>query len=366
MGMAMGDKEGKAAPAPPMAVVRENNGGNRPPEVMRRSPSTIPPPPLPLVKGSLSIPIPKQDDDDCVTKRFYVNVFHPAEGVGGGTSTASDSVEAIRILPDDTSQVAFNAKEYDIDEDAVTKEIRFERTTGSSKKRNRNNSVAVRIRSIPSDTGSWKMGERDRLTLPGSSVRSALQAVFPKLLGYMQKAMGALTLPPVHRTPTPSLASARGSKVPISVPRPSRGNKTDKPRLRLSVNTYSRDLYQEIRSALNPAVSKALPAVDKKGFSITAAEPPKISVNALLLRRADKYSLLIRGRAVHPIAIRDIMVFADKKKVLYLSNALRDDAGYMEFSADVPLTGAVSNVLVVARHDDNVMGSQSLLIKKTG
>ena len=364
MGIVKVDKEGNAVPAPPV-VIRKGIGVSQAPGSMERSPSVIPPPPLPLIKGTLSMPI-SSVDEDCVTKRLYVGVFQPVESNAAGAADPSDSVEAIRISPDDTPRVSYNTAEHDIgkdamdiDEDAVTKELRIERITDFTGKRSIN-VAAVQVRSLPSNTDSWKKSTLPPQSASRGGIRSAVHAIFPALFGFVQKAVDAITISTPRRTPT--LPPKRSAAAPSPSPSP----KTDKPRLRLSVNTYTRDLYQEIRHALKPAPTKALPVVDKTGFSIDVAEPPKISVNALLLRRAEKYSLLIRGRAVHPIAIRDIMVFADKKKVLYLSNALREDAGYMEFSADVPLVGAVSSVLVVARHDDHVMGSQSLLIKKTG
>jgi hypothetical protein len=58
------------------------------------------------------------------------------------------------------------------------------------------------------------------------------------------------------------------------------------------------------------------------------------------------------------------MVFADKQKILYLSSASREDAAFIEFSADVPLYSYTNHILVVARHDEDVMGSQSLFVRR--
>ena len=85
---------------------------------------------------------------------------------------------------------------------------------------------------------------------------------------------------------------------------------------------------------------------------------PRSSASLVLIS-----TLILRGRAVHPLCVRDVMVFADKKKILYLSNGSRSDAGYIEFSADIPLSESVRHILVVARHNDEVMGSQSLFVK---
>ncbi len=121
---------------------------------------------------------------------------------------------------------------------------------------------------------------------------------------------------------------------------------------KLTVNAFSKTL----QARENPQLSGA-------DFSYSVHSPPKIALRGSLLRRRNTSTLILKGRAVHPLCVRDVMVFADKKKILFLSNGSRSNAGYIEFSADIPLNDSVSHILVVARHNDEVMGSQSLLVK---
>jgi hypothetical protein len=329
----MAENENHSHPEPPRAMREPLH----PPGPMRRT-STIPPPPLPVSQQHLPMPIPTVDED-CVTKRFYVNVFQPVDPIIAAMSDADvTTVDSIRITPEDTPQVSYREPLFDIDEDAVTKEIRIQRLTDLTSGRT-DNSTAMRVRTLPTDDTLWRKDLSRRPERSNILNRlDALRSVFPSVRASLRKLLTVFS--PVA---IPVLRKA------TQLPRPLKRSPAPK----------------DDRNALQPAGQTTVPAVDSTGFSIAISEPPKIAVNAVLLRRADKHSLLIRGRASHPIAIRDIMVFADKKKILYLSNAMREDAGYMEFSADVPLIGAVNSILVVARHDDHVMGSQSLMIKKS-
>ncbi len=360
-GAAMVKEERQTQPEPPR-VLREPLGALHPPGPLQKRPSTIPPPPLPVVQPQPIPLIPKKAilvDEDCVTKRFYVDVFHPVQHITTTPIENVEPVDSIQITPEDTPQVTYKQTLFDIDEDAVTREIRIRRD-GDSITSYPAHETAMRVRTLPSDDTLWKSQRRAKGANPGDrrSAAGLVRAFIPSLFAAIEKAATSLF---AQRTAVPQKSAASRNRAL----RKRTGGKNDHRKLRLSVNSYTRDLYREIRNALNPASAGEVLRVGTEAYAIAVAEPPQIAVNALLLRRSDKYSLLIRGKASHPIAIRDIMVFADKKKILYLSNALRDDAGYMEFSADVPLLSAVSSVLVVARHDDEVMGSQSLVITKS-
>ena len=138
-----------------------------------------------------------------------------------------------------------------------------------------------------------------------------------------------------------------------SYPPDNRAKKGSKSYSKLSVSAFSKGVGTEESDR----------QLQGTNFSYAVFSPPRIVLKGALLRRDNVSTLILRGRAVHPLCVRDVMVFADKKKILYLSNASRDNAGYIEFSADIPLSESVSHVLVVARHNNEVMGSQSLLVK---
>jgi hypothetical protein len=346
---AMADNEKVSGPFPPRPM-GETPRASQPPGPMRRPISTIPPPPLPVVQPHIPLPIP-HNDDDCVTKRFYVNVFQPVASEAALMEDSEPSVDVIEIDMDEAPAEEYRRSFFETDEDAVTKEIRIERLAQIASS-NTDHSAAVRVRTLPTD---------DTLQRTGVSRRASnrVDAIVPN----PRKALFLSVRAAIKRIL--AVFSQSRPRIRRHLPRLIKGDGPHTGRLRLSVNTYTRELYREIRHALNPKPGTAPLAIDNSGFSITVSTPPQIAVNAMLLRRADKHSLLIRGRASHPVSIRDIMVFAEKKKILYLSNAARDDAGYMEFSADVPLEGAVNSIVVIARHNEKVMGSQSLVIKKT-
>lgn len=265
---------------------------------------------------------------------------------------SSRNIDSVQITAEQLPSSSDCSMRSNIDEDAVTKEIRIKRISPLSGKQS-GNITAMNVRALPTDDTLWKT------KTPGGRNNAEARSE----LGFFHKAFSSAFN--AAKKITDVLAACPPALVRRAADLKSSPPKTDKRRMRLSVNSYTRDLYQEIRNALNPAnPSGNVPMSDNADFSVAVSEPPKIAVNALLLRRADKHSLLIRGKASHPVAIKDIMVFADKKKILNLSNAIRESAGYMEFSADVPLDKAVSSILVLARHSDHVMGSQSLVIKK--
>jgi hypothetical protein len=302
-----------------------------------------------VVQPHLAMPIPLTEED-CVTKRFYVNVFQPVASTSLLNEDSEPSVDVIEIAEDEIP-----SDEYQPDDDAVTKEIRIQRL-GAITSSGLDHAAAMRVRTLPTDDTLWRSGSARRLgEKTGLLYPIRLMPIFPSVRAALKRIFSAVFW--LQKSTVRSVNRSFRSKKASSSHKPGT--------LRLSVNTYTKDLYREIRRALNPNMDGAELASEGGDFSVMVSTPPQIAVNAMLLRRADKYSLLIRGRASHPIAIRDIMVFADKKKILYLSNAARDDAGYMEFSADVPLEAAVGSILVVARHDDHVMGSQSLVIKKS-
>ncbi len=331
----------------------ERLGAKEPPSPMTQRPSTIPPPPLPVAQAYFPIPSPLTEDENCVTKRFYVNVFEPTaqplqnDIISIDYESDDDEPEQLELSNDQQTQVFYRNNKFEIDEDAVTKEIRIQRLANFSSKR-AGNLAAMEIRTLPTEDLSSPEIKQQILTL-----KSKLS---PLIEAYRIAKNTLFSFWTQYRLKRNRFASYIDND-----PR----HKIDSTRLRLSVNSYSEDLYNDIRGILRSASTLSNPAIKQDGFSISLSQPPQISVNAALLKRTDIYSLLIRGKASHPVAIKDIMVFADKKKILHLSNAIRANAGFMEFSADVPLENAVSDIVVVARHNETVLNSQSLTIKKS-
>jgi hypothetical protein len=132
----------------------------------------------------------------------------------------------------------------------------------------------------------------------------------------------------------------------------------------MGANSYSAELYKEMRQAIQAGPSGQQSNLPMPRYNYLVSRPPRIVLKGFLLRREKQTSLMLRGRAIHPLSVRDVMIFADKRKILYLSSAARNDAGCIEFSADIPLRSETSHILVVARHNEEVMGSQSLFVKR--
>ncbi len=101
----------------------------------------------------------------------------------------------------------------------------------------------------------------------------------------------------------------------------------------------------------------------KGGHKVTPVfiEPPKIQIKGSLVKRTKKNTFLLKGRAMHPVNVRDVVIFRGEQKILYLPS--RTTADHIDFSAEIPLEDGANNILVVARHNDKVMGSESVFIR---
>jgi hypothetical protein len=92
--------------------------------------------------------------------------------------------------------------------------------------------------------------------------------------------------------------------------------------------------------------------------------PPKIEIkNAAVQRRSDK-SVTIKGSATHPSFVRDVIIFVGDKKVLYQPSVNNTESKRIDFSADVPLEEGANQIMIVARHNDKVMGMQTIFVRR--
>ena len=90
--------------------------------------------------------------------------------------------------------------------------------------------------------------------------------------------------------------------------------------------------------------------------------PPTIKLSGKTVRRVSSDKTTIEGIATHPSSIRDVMVFAEDQKVLYLQS--NEATNEVAFKADVPLKEGVNHIIIVARHDDKVVGTESLFVRR--
>lgn len=95
-------------------------------------------------------------------------------------------------------------------------------------------------------------------------------------------------------------------------------------------------------------------------------QPPLLSVDGEVVRRVQKETVNIRGRAEHPDRIRDVMVFVGDRKLLYQPSQDGKPKGQLVFSVDVPLEEGANFVTIVARYDDKTMSALPVFIRRDG
>jgi carboxyl-terminal processing protease len=97
--------------------------------------------------------------------------------------------------------------------------------------------------------------------------------------------------------------------------------------------------------------------------SATMVRPPEIRIDGGPFRRVSTKNARLRGRATHAGGIRDLMVFVGERKVAYLPHRSGDDDS-VEFDVDLPLEKGANRIVVVARHDSNVVATKSIFIRR--
>jgi len=84
----------------------------------------------------------------------------------------------------------------------------------------------------------------------------------------------------------------------------------------------------------------------------------------LLVTRATQIAL--RGRATHPSRIADMYIFVGSRKVFFQSNRGATNPREIAYQTQIPLHGGTNYVTVVVRHDDNVVGRKTFVIRRDG
>ena len=373
----MTTKDNIPVPNPPKAVQR-GFGLLNPPRRSAGRNSITPPPPEP---DDTDAPFDDTEFDESATQRIQVGFLRQparaneiskteplllqnirlASGMGTRQSNTQGTASSDLLKPRRHKRPL----SYDLDEDAITKKIVVNRivtvTPGNNNVHTPNTHIRVETTEqvthpsgVPITTGEYRnplASERPTdLSALGRATKAAEQrlSVLPSIRSGIRKVLSILS---PHQ---------KGENLEVTTPmiEPSDTH------YNLGVNSYSTELYKEMRHALQAGADPRKNNLPVPRYTYLVSRPPRIVLKGFLVRREKKTSLMLRGRAIHPLCVRDVMIFADKKKVLYLSSAARNDAGCIEFSADIPLNGDTSHILVVARHNDEVMGSQSLFVRK--
>ena len=84
----------------------------------------------------------------------------------------------------------------------------------------------------------------------------------------------------------------------------------------------------------------------------------------LLVTRSTQIAL--RGRATHPSRIADMYIFVGSRKVFFQSNRGATNPREIAYQTQIPLHGGTNYVTVVVRHDDNVVGRKTFVIRRDG
>lgn len=94
--------------------------------------------------------------------------------------------------------------------------------------------------------------------------------------------------------------------------------------------------------------------------------PPLLAVdfgNLLVTRAA---VLPLTGHATHPSRIADMYIFVGSRKVFFQSNRGVGNPREIAFHTQIPLHGGTNYVTVVVRHDDNVIGRKTFVVRRDG
>jgi carboxyl-terminal processing protease len=91
--------------------------------------------------------------------------------------------------------------------------------------------------------------------------------------------------------------------------------------------------------------------------------PPEVRIDGDRVRKVTAASVRLRGSARHRDGIRDLMVFVGDRKVAYLPRGGGADET-LDFDVEIPLEKGANLVHVVARHDSEVVTTESLFIRR--
>jgi hypothetical protein len=112
------------------------------------------------------------------------------------------------------------------------------------------------------------------------------------------------------------------------------------------------------KAAVTPGGAAGSPTID-----VVYYEPPAIKVKGPTVRKVKNDTTKIEGFASHPSYVRDIMIFAEDQKVLYAPGKAGTEKR-IDFSADVPLKEGANHIIIIARHDDKIIGTETLFIRR--
>ena len=99
-------------------------------------------------------------------------------------------------------------------------------------------------------------------------------------------------------------------------------------------------------------------------YELSETSPPRIFLDGGFIRKTGEKTVRISGYAKHPEGLRDLIVLVGGKKVAYLPNKRGADNDRIAFSVDVPLEDGANQVLIVARHDKDLVETEFVFVRK--
>ena len=99
-------------------------------------------------------------------------------------------------------------------------------------------------------------------------------------------------------------------------------------------------------------------------YELSETSPPRIFLDGGFIRKTGEKTARISGYARHPEGLRDLIVLVGGKKVAYLPNKRGADNDRIAFSVDVPLEDGANQILIAARHDKELVETESVFVRK--
>lgn len=99
-----------------------------------------------------------------------------------------------------------------------------------------------------------------------------------------------------------------------------------------------------------------------KQFVPNITQLPKIDIDGADSQTVNKAEVVLKGLISHPHGLRDLLVFVDGKKVEY--EQVKGRANEQSFVFTIPIEPGANNISVMARHDNHIVASKSLFVRR--
>lgn len=237
---------------------------------------------------------------------------------------------------------------------------------------------AGKLKPGQSESGVFKLRISDRFSMPEAELHLSASDWIPSRFPLNRTLLDRpIKLPIASQTPAPSEASGTrafnagaGGAIYVSPNADARilaRAKTDAVfPVEARVGNFFRVALTKDRYAWVAADETAPGGKGKPSYDLEMIRPPKIEVSGKWVRRVDAEKIHLEGRASHPQSIKDIMVFAGDRKLLYKPCNGSCDNTSLAFELDIPLDVGINQIVVIARHSSKVGASETIFVRRNG